>query len=509
MYDNSREERVEGGGSVALLSTEEGRERPPEINLKVGVHDLSRVEWTVSVDLPQEGERDYEVHFSLEVPASAYSIHDPWEHLQNYTRLQSPTEEGRLQIDRGDFDELRRDALGVAHRLKTHRHRFERACEGAATQLVEALHPSLEGTLLSSIDQMTGLVGEMRALLCTPTSHGGKSVLTPDLGRECELADEFLSHQLLDALAQAEQAVDQTLLGPNSRLHELDTSFTDRVHEKLSLALEQEIAYRREHHFLMPEADRPEELSRFLERNSRLKKHFQDVLFLDIESFMVDYRVRNYTGTLAACIAAAFWVAFTLTPIKPGAKAGLSVGTFAVIFAFAYALKDRVKEMSRLWLTGGLTRLWGQRVVKLRLPARLDKERPVVVETRESFQSTPVSVADPLNQMLGQTRRVILMRFAMRATVHASPALKKASIFSIKHISRYDISPLFARLDDAVKKVPVYDSSTRRVRFADAPKEYRLPVCIEARFDGKTSKIEATLVCSKRGIERLEYGADY
>src|SRR5262245_40679862 len=122
---------------------------PPESDLevRVDVHDLSRVEWTVSVLMPAQRARKYQVEFAIELPSNLYTAQNVWEPLQTYTRLQSPSEIGQVQIERDDIDELRRDTLGIAHRLKQQRYKFERLCKDAATALIEALHPSLEGKL--------------------------------------------------------------------------------------------------------------------------------------------------------------------------------------------------------------------------------------------------------------------------------------------------------------------------------------------------------------------------
>ena len=91
--------------------------RTDDVRLWLGVHDLSRIEWTAGVVLPARGERRYEMDLSIEVPATLFPSHNVWEHLQIFTRLRSPAEDGPLEIDSDDVDELRRDTLGVAHRL--------------------------------------------------------------------------------------------------------------------------------------------------------------------------------------------------------------------------------------------------------------------------------------------------------------------------------------------------------------------------------------------------------
>jgi hypothetical protein len=210
---------------------------------------------------------------------------------------------------------------------------------------------------------------------------------------------------------------------------------------------------------------------------------------------------------VAAALAAVVWLSFTLLPIGPGTRAGLGIGTFGVVFALAYAIKDRLKELTRGWITGRLMRLYGQRMVTLRLPKHIDAARHVLLETRETFdvEAAPLSTDDLREgHSIGRPRRVVLLKFRMRATLHAAPPLEQAHIFSIKHIFRYDLSPVFARLDNAVKQVPVLDGQ-RRVRFADAPREYRFPAQIAfAPVDGETIEHNAYLVVSKRGIERIE-----
>jgi hypothetical protein len=478
-----------------------------EIELRLGVHDSSRVEWAASVALPQSGERRYEVEFVIRIPAHLYSPHNVWDQKQTFTRLQSPTEEGQLRVERIDLDELRRDTLGVAHRLKTLRDKFERACTSAAMQLTAAIHPTLETTLTDGITQAVDVVQEMRAALDRkPSAHSMPNIL-PEVQREWGLADEFLSHRLLDLLGAAQKNVDEVLTGEKSRLRELqpEPAWIDELRCLIAEALSEELVHRRKRGWINPSARSPSELSRFVERASQLKKHFQDVLYLDVEAYMVDYKLRNWTGIVAATIAAAFWLSFTLLPIGPGARAGISLGTFAILFAVSYALKDRIKELSRAWLAGRLTRLYGQRMVKLRLPVRVDMKRSVLLEARETFDCVAETGDDVLNRNIGRTQRTMVLTFRMKVDLRSSDALKDKQIRSIKHVFRYDLDPIFSRLDNAVKPVPVLDEKTRRVLFVEAPKEYRVPVTVTARQEGfKEARTEGSLVLSKRGIERLE-----
>ena len=480
-------------------AAEPPRRRKDEVKLWLGVHDSTRLEWTAALPLPQSGDEKYELDFSVEVPANIYSSHNVWDHKQSFTRLQSPTEEGQLQIDRADIDELRRDTLGVAHRLKQGRSEFERVCTAATAQVSEALQPDLVKRLSGAIDAATAVVAEMRTCLEAPSEK-----VERDVQHEWRLADEFLSHQLLDFFGQAQKTVDEMLAGTAARRGKIDPTVIDKLRTHLGDALGREFDYRRAHGMLTPEATSTRELSEFVARASQLKKHFQDVLFLDVEAYMLDLKLRNWTGVIAACLAAAFWLSFTLLPIGPGTRFGLSLGTFGMLFAVAYALKDRLKELARGWLAGRIVRMYGQRMVALRLPARVDSRRPEIIEVRETFDCEAQTREDLLNRTVGRTFRVMILRYVARGEMHAQESLNRASITSCKHIFRYDLSPIFSRLDNAVKQVPVLDPEARRVRFVEAPKEYRLSVKLVAHWAGKAYIEEAVLIVSKRGIERIE-----
>jgi hypothetical protein len=142
-------------------------------------------------------------------------------------------------------------------------------------------------------------------------------------------------------------------------------------------------------------------------------------------------------------------------------------------------------------------------MVTLRLPPRVDPQRQSVLEAREKFDVETIQAEDPLNQVQA-TRRAMRIRYSMRAEVHACPNQRKSGIQSLKHIFRWDLTPIFSRLDNAVKAVPVLDPDTRRVKFVDAPKEYRIPIELTYESLGRTVRAQAQLVMSKRGLERLE-----
>ena len=72
----------------------------------------------------------------------------------------------------------------------------------------------------------------------------------------------------------------------------------------------------------------------------------------------------------------------------------------------------------------------------------------------------------------------------------------------MRHIFRYDVSPLLPRLADEIKSVPFVDRGGA-VHFADAPRRYQIPVSVRL-CQGETIEKHATLVLEKRGITRMD-----
>jgi hypothetical protein len=187
-----------------------------------------------------------------------------------------------------------------------------------------------------------------------------------------------------------------------------------------------------------------------------------------------------------------------------GSQVGSGLVVLAVIAGLVYAAKDRIKEMGRNWISGNVHRLYAQRVARFRAPARRLPGRDVIVSARESIDQVMTHLPDPLNPESGATLPATLIRYTHRGEISPNAKLAEQGVRRIKHVFRYDLSPLFTRLDDAVKPVPVLDEASRRVKFIDAPRCYRVPITVKVRCDGRDWVETATLVLHKRGLDRLE-----
>ncbi len=176
-----------------------------------------------------------------------------------------------------------------------------------------------------------------------------------------------------------------------------------------------------------------------------------------------------------------------------------------VIAGLAYAGKDRIKEIGRLWINGRVHRNYAQRVTKYRAPSRRLSSRDVVAKAKESFDESSEFAPDPLNPAAGDTYSVVHVKYTNKGEVLAQPALSDAGVQRVKFVFRYDLSPLFARLDDGIKQVPVFDEDSGEMRLVDAPRSYRVPLSLTLRARKQTLKVEATLVLHKGGLRRIEF----
>jgi hypothetical protein len=489
----------------AALSSPELAADANDVDVRLDVHDASRLEWSVSIPLPERGQDSYAIDVELEIPANVFANHAPWEQLQSWTRLDGPADAVRVDAA-PSIDALRRGAVAFANRLARASEGFSRHCRLAGAVSAAAFTAE---SLREGLDLWLGFAAA--------TANDARERLTrrskkdsAEIGRERGLVDEYVSVRLLEALASAERAIAALRESRNPRLPDYEPSLAE-VETRLAEMLEGEVEHRDERGWLHPDPREPASLEGYIERASRLKKHFQEVLFLEREQYQVAERLHNWVAALVAVVAStwAFAWQLALTNRAPSGASRVGSGIFflAVVAGLVYAIKDRIKELGRVWISGNVHRFYAQRVATWRAPARRLPGRDVVVRAKESFDTSVVRHPDPLNPESGATNASTLVRYMHRGAVYSKEALREAGVRRVKHVFRYDLSPLFARLDDPVKQVPVLDGATRRVTFTAAPRCYRVPVRLCVRSAEGTREERATLVMHKRGLDRLDFDA--
>lgn len=464
--------------------------------LHLGVHDASRFAWMVELPLPEEGERKMDLQVSVEIPAHIFSDHDPWTRLQLLARLGSPERDVPAEVQEST-DAIRRATLAAAHRAKLRRRSLLRA----------AMNRVREGADWTSIgDELETLVdrgiGELRS--ARDALGRIREGDPPRVQAERRLAAEYLSYQVIDLISRTQRAIERVAAGDRRPIDdEMRAAFT-ALRRHLAHALGEEYAYRREKAFPCPTSADPVELEHYVSRAASLKKHFQQLLFLRVESEHADKRFR-YLASSAAAISAAL-VVIPVVAITTGGHGltGLGFGltsTF-LIAILAYGVRERIKEGVRGWLTSRAAKV-GRRTT-LTTSARPPGEPTRVGRVREIFSTRRTKEQDPAHPDLQTSMPMIRLGYQMFGTLEGSPVLAERGAQRVKLVFRYDFTPLFSRLHDPVEEVPILDESGETLSFAEAPRLYRFP--IEGKlFDGeKTHTFTGKLLAHKYGLVRIE-----
>jgi hypothetical protein len=473
--------------------------------VRVAVHDASRLEWSLSIPLPEdETARPYSLRVQIQIPQNAFVRHAPWDQMQAFTRLDGPAIAAVGDVV--TIDALRRGALAMANQLARASDGFQRHCRLAGSLFATAPHSELEDALTIWIEAAVRIAQESRERLTRAEEEEAAELM-----RERKLVDEYVSVRLFEMLAGAERALSNVVESKSPHAARL-APVAAEVEARLAEALAEELGYREMRGFANADPTSPHALERYLDRASRLKKHFQEVLFLEQESFQIAERAYHWVAGFVALLASTWAFAWQLA-LAQRANAATTLGSgvifVALVAGIVYATKDRIKEIGRNWVTHRVHRVWGaQRITRYRAPQRRLSGCDVVVSARESFHQRIALLPDPLNPECGASTPITVLSYEHRGEVIPNAQLVRSGVHRVKHVFRYDLSPLFARLDDATKPVPVLDDASRRVRFIDAPRCYRVPVVVEVESGGHKHAERATLVMHKRGLERLERDND-
>jgi len=487
----------------AFAATEAAAEGAGKV--RVAVHDASRLEWSLSIPLPEsQVSASYSLRVQMQIPQNAFVRHVPWDQMQAFTRLDGPAIAAIGDVV--TIDALRRGALAMANQLARASDGFQRHCRLAGSLFATAPHSELEDALAIWIEAAVRIAQESRERLTRAEEDE-----PAELMRERQLVDEYVSVRLFEMLAGAERALSNVVESKSRHAARLAPVVAD-VEARLAHALAEELAYRDAQGFTNADPTSPHALERYLDRSSRLKKHFQEVLFLEQESFQVAERAYHWIAAFVAVLASTWafaWQIALMNQANTATTVSSGVVVLAIIAGLVYAAKDRIKEIGRTWMTRKVHRVWGaQRITRYRAPRRRLPGRDIVVSARESFNQSVARLPDPLNPECGASTAITVLTYEHRGEVLPNAQLLSSGVRRVKHVFRYDLSPLFARLDDATKPVPVLDDESRRVRFIDAPRCYRMPVTVEIESGNQKYTERATLVMHKRGLERIEKDKD-
>ncbi|MSP91543.1 MAG: hypothetical protein EXR79_07045 [Myxococcales bacterium] len=439
-------------------------------HLRVDVHDRSRIEWVATVPLAPAGEtHTWEIMFEADISDAMWVPHQPWDHFWVRSRLTSPKLAPGHRMVGPPIDQLRRRALGAVHDLK-------RTTQVLDVQLRKVR--ARDGVLLpaEAEEAVRGVrAGIERARVAREAFDYLRDPQDVALEREQGLAAEYVSTQILLLVTKVAAALQGTLLRRPRPLGGAVAVLQAALHDELAREndLRQRLGFHE--HPVRNVADG----EGFVTRAALLKKHFQQALFLEASAFMMDQRMRNWIAALMAMVASTFyfvWQIYVLNAAMSPGQTTISLATAAVIAALVYAAKDRIKELGRDWLQTRLKHSYADRVAHLRLQERMDPRRHRLGLARETISVVRRWALDRLNPGLGRTVQVHHLRVRELLKHEGLGVLHDQGLTGLKHVFRYDLSPLFVKLDDLPKHVPV--EAEGGVRTVATTRVYSIPLTV-------------------------------
>jgi hypothetical protein len=287
--------------------------------------------------------------------------------------------------------------------------------------------------------------------------------------------------------------------------------FAARLHGVLGRHASAECAYRLDQGFLNLDSSSLRRSEYFAYRKALLKKAIHQALYVGTQKLKTDKYVRNATGMVAASLAATWAVAAQL-PLR---QQGLSTSTQLLIFGLpviAYVAKDRIKELTREWLTGKLQDFdqdvalsaealdsAGLAEVKGRLRERMKfTSASAVPQDVASLRASVRTVAGTDVQteaVLSYRRRLTFER------IRARPGQR----YGIRQIIRFNLRHFLTRLDEPEQNAPHFSPGEGLFVRAMVPKVYHLNLICRTSSPGQTPQLMRwRLVLNKDGLSRVE-----
>ena len=217
---------------------------------------------------------------------------------------------------------------------------------------------------------------------------------------------------------------------------------------------------------------------------------------------------------VAAMAASTFYFVLQVWVLNAAMAAGQTVTSLAIACAIAgviYAGKDRIKDIGRDWVASKLKHGIADRVAHLSLQSRIDSRHSAFALARETIRVHKRLEPDRLNPELGRTAAVhrLHVREVLKHT--GQQLLHDEGLLGMKHVFRYDLSPLFHKLDDHIKHVPVLGRDGE-VHSVAGTRVYAVPVRVRVRLvaGGPAVELEerGALLVRRRGLERFVRGAE-
>ncbi|HEY9722276.1 MAG TPA: hypothetical protein V6D47_09690 [Oscillatoriaceae cyanobacterium] len=331
----------------------------------------------------------------------------------------------------------------------------------------------------------------------------------PELWSHLRQVDEYLTYRFDDTLSELHFHLMAACVAPDD---------TERLASRLRAIAEQEGRHRSQAGYIALTPGDEENLALYTYRASALKKLVERVLYLDVKTIQETTRWRNLAAAAGATLAATF-MAFSRH--QWSAQLNSHWLFLAIIaYAFLYMVKDRIKEILREYVWKRVSSFFPDNRLLVHDPTKhLDIGQSTERTQYLQKSSLPKDVLLVRNFDhtidLDEERAETVILYQSDVRLNGREILNGHQRRThLKHILRFSVEDLLARMDNPTVRVRFYDAASRVFCRLRAPKVYHMNVVFRfTRWNDRNQAAEPTyqrvrVVLDKNGIRHIDQVVD-
>ncbi|MEB3329536.1 MAG: hypothetical protein VKQ33_09925 [Candidatus Sericytochromatia bacterium] len=361
---------------------------------------------------------------------------------------------------------------------------------------LEGLTGEMVHGIAGALEKYRGLLADYRSL----EAHVPATVL-----QTLRHVDEFLTYRFDHTLAALNFGLTASWEAP-IRL--------DAAAALVQHTAEGELEHRRREGYVHLSPGDEQALSLYTYRSGALKKLVEQVLFLDVRTVQQTNRWRNLAAMLGAMFAAIFAGYTDRSVTLPLYQHSLWIAL--TLFAIFYVAKDRMKEVLREYVWEHVSHYFPDNRLTIQDPSTGSEVGRCLEKVR--FMAKDAVPGDALGARnfshvvdLDSERKETVVLYRNDLKLYAREILSEHQRRThIKHIVRFNVETLLARLDNPTSQVQFYDAESQLFCRLRAPKVYHLNVVFRLTRREGGRRMQAPLlrrirvVLDKNGLRRID-----
>jgi len=314
------------------------------------------------------------------------------------------------------------------------------------------------------------------------------------------LIDDFISLTLSDYLAELLE-----------KIRELNNPIFSIVDYRICDQLIEEKKYREEKFGEPKEFPKGTlEQEKILSQRSVLNKYMLDALLLKVDRYSIDFRFRNWIGSMSAAFA---MLVYLLLFIWQGNVFVINSQPYIILTVTIYVLKDRIKESVRALFLKQAFKWFLDYTTNIYSPM----SSHVVGKVKEAFTFINDAEVSPTLKLIRQQGEYSAEIFGAREQIlYYKKMVELESLIKIDEeresglniIFRFDIHRFLNKASDPEELVTFVNSQDRTLETKYLPKVYPINVILKTTTEGVETWKKYRVIVDKTGIKRVENLSD-